>query len=831
MSTFHPRLPHQLQSQAESGAAAARAGDKGSELSGTSHRPYQFGGNNKRKKLSRKEQRKQKRVEKKQKKVQFITESLEHRQRRKEHERLFMEKRKKLNKKSAEKKRIKAQLSENAESGVTQVESNSLNRLEEKSSLKNASLKKKSVTFHKNLERVRHFDKNASSKSVRTPGANDIVVEESDEQQQVRFLDSLVSNTNSDLDAMEVDLYKKLGIISKQAHARLQNEMQMDGLDAFEKALERLDEDSEDEENQMEDDFESENEADLESLSTETVESEEDHLDEKELEERRKVFAEKSIKRKKQQQDLFGSESTEKYVPPHIKKLKLDEEQMATKDNVFLSKKINGLINRLSESNVMGIANQISSLFESHSVIELSQIFAKSITSLLQEGFLESIIQCQAFLVVFCHRTISSQVGATVLELVCDEIQSLMAKHSLGDMEKKKLISLFNLISGFYNFSLISNEFMFDLLQHLVLSGIDETKIELILVVCQFCGFALRKENPTRLKEFIFALHKDDLVVKEKSSNSRIVYMLEVIDNLKNNRQKMSDDEFNDANRRLMKLLDKETSSSSSDTMFRVGWKDISEREDKGRWWLVGSAWKGNSPKQETESKLKFSDSLLEMAKKQRMSTDAKRQIFCIIMSAEDFLDAFQKLSTLSLTALESRDIIRVLCHCCKNENCFNPYYAHLAKKLSSSDRSHQFTLQLYMWDQLKLLTDDDSALSTRQSANLAKLLAFLCKEFTLSLSVLKVVSFMQVTKKGATLFFLAFFKELFSTIKEEKQIVALFERISFKSELKNLRAGLNVFLEKKFIPFMARSCDDLEKMRHLVTLSINSMDKQLDVL
>lgn len=62
--------------------------------------------------------------------------------------------------------------------------------------------------------------------------------------------------------------------------------------------------------------------------------------------------------------------------------------------------------------------------------------------------------------------------------------------------------------------------------------------------------------------------------------------------------------------------------------------------DERGRWWVVGSAWTGNSPQntEKTEKPVEtdgFSEKLLLLAKKQRMNTDTRRNIFCIIMSAE----------------------------------------------------------------------------------------------------------------------------------------------------------------------------------------------------
>jgi hypothetical protein len=40
---------------------------------------------------------------------------------------------------------------------------------------------------------------------------------------------------------------------------------------------------------------------------------------------------------------------------------------------------------------------------------------------------------------------------------------------------------------------------------------------------------------------------------------------------------------------------------------------------------------------------------MLQLAAAQRMNTDSRRAIFCIIMSGEDYIDAFEKLLRLEL--------------------------------------------------------------------------------------------------------------------------------------------------------------------------------------
>lgn len=67
--------------------------------------------------------------------------------------------------------------------------------------------------------------------------------------------------------------------------------------------------------------------------------------------------------------------------------------------------------------------------------------------------------------------------------------------------------------------------------------------------------------------------------------------------------------------------------------------------DERGRWWVVGSAWTGSLPgkagKQDSDNGMQlqqsnvYSQQLLRLARKHRMNTDVRRDIFCILMTAE----------------------------------------------------------------------------------------------------------------------------------------------------------------------------------------------------
>lgn len=105
------------------------------------------------------------------------------------------------------------------------------------------------------------------------------------------------------------------------------------------------------------------------------------------------------------------------------------------------------------------------------------------------------------------------------------------------------------------------------------------------------------------------------------------------------------------------------------------------------------------------------------------MNTEVRRNIFCVIMTSEDYLDAFEKLlrfvmnhfisgrietsSSITAGALflkhsicslcrmglkdkQEREIVHVLMDCCLQEKTFNAYYAVLGEKFCSYDRRFQ---------------------------------------------------------------------------------------------------------------------------------------------
>ncbi|CAI5506903.1 unnamed protein product [Closterium sp. Naga37s-1] len=189
---------------------------------------------------------------------------------------------------------------------------------------------------------------------------------------------------------------------------------------------------------------------------------------------------------------------------------------------------------------------------------------------------------------------------------------------------------------------------------------------------------------------------------------------------------------------------------------------------------------------------------LMQLAAAQRMNTDARRAVFCVIMSAEDYIDAFEKLLRLGLPGKQDREILRVLVECCMQERHFNKYYSLLAARLCGHARSHKFSLQYCLWDHYQQLPDMDP----RRSLHLAQFAAQIVGNHALSLALLKPVDFADPAAMHARIatHFRLFFLFLLSSF-PPATLWSIFSRIAAPTTLGPLRDGILLFFAAHLSP------------------------------
>ncbi|XP_040115870.1 nucleolar MIF4G domain-containing protein 1 [Oryx dammah] len=510
-----------------------------------------------------------------------------------------------------------------------------------------------------------------------------------------------------------------------------------------------------------------------------------------------------------------------KYVPPHVRRVEETEDAQKKEELERLKKQVKGLINRLSEPNLASISSQLEELYMGHSRKDMNATLTAVVLSACapDTAMPARLLMEHVLLVSVLHRTVGLEVGAHFLEAVVRRFDAVYKSGRDG----KECDNLLAIIAHLYNFHVVQSLLIFDVLRKLV-ESFTEKDIELILLMLKTVGFSLRKDDALSLKELITETQaKASGAGGRFRDQTRVRFMLETLLALKNNDVRKIpgyDPEPVERLRKLQRGLVR-GAGTGTDTELRVSWDSVLNAERAGRWWIVGSAWSGapmvdGGPQKAPQKPLAgtVSSKILELARKQRMNTDVRRNIFCTVMTSEDFLDAFEKLLKLGLKDQQEREIVHVLVECCLQEKTYNPFYAFLAGKFCAYERRFQMTFQFSIWDKFR----DVENLPATTFANLAHLVAHLLKTKSLPLSLLKVVEFSELDKPRVH--FLRKVLHILLMETEVEDLGLIFARVSDKPALGLLREGLKLFISH----FLLRGAPEAGALRERAELCTQAL-------
>ncbi|KAM3069948.1 suppressor of glycerol defect [Clarireedia jacksonii] len=518
-----------------------------------------------------------------------------------------------------------------------------------------------------------------------------------------------------------------------------------------------------------------------------------------------------------------------KYVPPSLRKPSSSDSE----DLVRLRRQTQGLVNRLTEANLISLLGEIEKLYRANPRQHMtSTLIDLLLTSVCEPTSLpDTLIILPAGFIAAIYKIIGTDFGAQVIqrvvELFDEHYARAVAIHdgattttSDGSKETSNLIAF---LSELYNFQVVGSNLIFDYIK-LFLSKLSELNAELLLKIVRISGPQLRQDDPSSLKDIVTMLGPAvQQAGGEGKLSVRTKFMIETINDLKNNKMKtggVASAVTSEHTVRMKKTLGSLNNRSlKASEPLRIGLKDIKESDKKGKWWLVGASWAGNAEDDDESSKMQNkkevqkvdagTSDLVQLAREQRMNTDIRRAIFITIMSASDYQDAYLRLMKLKLKKVQELEIPKVLVHCSSAEKLYNPYYTLIAKRLCG-DRKLKMAFQFSLWDLFKRMgetnnNDDDNfgedeELDTRHIVNLAKMFGTLITEGALGLSVLKNLNLSYLQTKTKT-----FCEVLFITIllqsqkgagpkRDEKAISNIFSRVR---DIPHMVTGLQYFLKK----------------------------------
>ncbi|KAM8823688.1 nucleolar MIF4G domain-containing protein 1 [Spinachia spinachia] len=504
-----------------------------------------------------------------------------------------------------------------------------------------------------------------------------------------------------------------------------------------------------------------------------------------------------------------------KYVPPHLRGAG-DEKRKAELEK--LKRNVKGLMNRLTEPNMASISGQLEELYMSRSRKDMNDtltevLLAACVTPSLMP---DRLLMEHVLLVSIVHHAVGIEVGAHFLESVVRRFDGVYNNPT----ESKECENLVAIVGHLYNFQVVHSVLIFDILKRFV-GAFTEKDIELVLSVLRNVGFALRKDDALALKELISEGQRKACDLGSKfQDQTRVRFMLETMLALKNNDMRKIpgyDPEPMEKLKKLQRTLIQRR-AGGSDMKLRVSLDNLLAAEHVGRWWIVGSSWsgapmnaeRGSAPSTGGAAGGQFSAKVLDLARKQRMNTEVRRNIFCVIMTSEDYLDAFEKLIRMGLKDKQEREIVHVLMDCCLQEKTFNAYYAVLGEKFCSHDRRFQMTFQFSLWDKFRELSN----LPSSTMNNLIQLVTLLLQRKCLSLSILKVIEFGELDK--ATVRFLRHVLTTLLKDMDPEDLAGLFGKISGIPKLGMLREGLRLFISH----FLLKNAESRGPAEQAATLS-----------
>ncbi|KAF2724131.1 hypothetical protein K431DRAFT_263328 [Polychaeton citri CBS 116435] len=493
-----------------------------------------------------------------------------------------------------------------------------------------------------------------------------------------------------------------------------------------------------------------------------------------------------------------------KYVPPSLRKLPASDDEALK----VLRRQVQGQMNRLSEANLLSILQSIEGLYKNNPRQYVTSTLVDLLSNLVTDPspLNDTFLILHAGFATALYKTIGTDFAAQLLERLVETFDQhhSVAGNSVAQPTGKQALNIMAFLADLYTFQLTSSVLIFDyirlLLQLSPESSLSESNTELLLRVMRLSGPQLRQDDPSALKDIVLLLQRSVSQVGEANLSVRTKFMIESINNLKNNRVKAgaagASQIASEHTTRIKKTLGTLNTRAKANEPLRINLGDIKDSNKRGKWWLVGASWRESSAKEgqhtlnhpskpavddgEAGSDVEnttFHTDLNTLARSQGMNTDIRRAVFSTLLSASDFSDAYTSLLKLRLNSKQDLEIPRVLLHCAGAEEVYNPYYTLVAKKLCQDSKRVAKAFRFATLGVLRSMgesmtgsddvEDDDQSghgkMSLKKVVNLAKLYSALVADGGVPITIFKTLDFTSLQPKTRTfveVFFITVFLE-----------------------------------------------------------------------
>ncbi|KAF5692129.1 SGD1-like protein [Fusarium circinatum] len=540
-----------------------------------------------------------------------------------------------------------------------------------------------------------------------------------------------------------------------------------------------------------------------------------------------------------------------KYVPPSLRRAANSEEERKSR----LRKQVQGLINRLTDANILSIVKSVEELYQNNARGDVTDVITDVIMAQIckPESLPDQFFVLTGGFAAAIYRLIGSSFGSVLIRRIVEDFgghyEQASEEQNAESAIQKEASNILTLLSQLYVFEVVTCKIIFDYMERL-LSDLNEINVELLLRICRMAGRMLKQDDQQTLKHVSGVLNQSVSNVGYSNISARTKFMVETITDLTKGKKKARGLDFTVVSEHVQRMKKRlgelKSQSRRLDGLapMGVGLVDIEGAETRGKWWLVGASVpttlldkskKGHVSDAEMSDHEDMDIVLPDYPKKARaqgLTGTAQIAIFTALMTASNFEHAYRQFVNLRLKKDDQLALATVLVQCVGSEMQYNPYYALVGGKACLSNSRIRFAIQDRLWKIFRSLgesmfgeapEEDESADAERMKderriTNVAKFYAALVADGTLNIAILKPLELPEAnhwTSMFIQLLILALLKECRG--KKKGTEGDMLEKIFGAARgLPGLAAGIHWMLRKKVRKTKLVSAKELKKLERV---------------
>lgn len=169
-----------------------------------------------------------------------------------------------------------------------------------------------------------------------------------------------------------------------------------------------------------------------------------------------------------------------KYIPPSLRVV----EPSLTEDLIPLRRQLQGLLNRLSEANLVSILGDVERVYQNNARQHVSTVILDLLMGLVCDptSLPDTFIILYGGFIAAVYKIIGTEFGAQVIQRIDKQFAQHYSYEINSDSTSKRCTNLMSLLAEMYNFQVIASNLIYDYIR-LFLEDLTETSAELVLKI------------------------------------------------------------------------------------------------------------------------------------------------------------------------------------------------------------------------------------------------------------------------------------------------------------------------------------------------------------